>query len=470
MIMSVKHRSMWAIWLILFLALIAGLSVGGYFIYEHFKCKPKCKGKKCGDNGCKGNCGTCPSGTTCNSDGTECVQNTWSVSNIQNANIIKSKITTQINGISKDDIDKYIDCIMIAIKKKYSTTKDFIKDTNSIQNLTNIVLSCKPSCNPTCLSNEKCISDQSNSSMCIPNTWTKKFSNEISEKFLNAGAPKSIIDCIMNKLTTTYRNPQDYFSLSNEKGENATNAIVSYCKGPSGSSGPSGPCNVTCSLPGKCFGPDGDQVCVPNNWKSDMNFNKRIENYLRIVLINKIPAITDTNVLVCVMNNIKQNYGNPQDFMPLLLEDTQTLGEIIDRCNNPNPNAPRDGGEQFADTCILNNTPGYGKCMPVTIESCANQMCDSRYKSSQIDRQTCYDDVTSWADNHCTGNPPVNPSPGPKKFAYAYCDRETPGNRKSKCVCKYTDTDPQRPHFSESCDNGCGAGNCERMESYHGIH
>ena len=84
MIMSAKHRSMWAGWAILCLFVIVGLILGVYFLIEHFKCKPKCTGKKCGDNGCKGNCGTCSSGTICKSDGT-CELNTWSASNTINA-------------------------------------------------------------------------------------------------------------------------------------------------------------------------------------------------------------------------------------------------------------------------------------------------------------------------------------------------------------------------------------------------
>jgi hypothetical protein len=46
-----------------------------FFIVKHFKnkntnnCIPKCNGKNCGDDGCKGNCGTCPSEQTCGQDG-----------------------------------------------------------------------------------------------------------------------------------------------------------------------------------------------------------------------------------------------------------------------------------------------------------------------------------------------------------------------------------------------------------------
>ena len=474
MIMSVKHRSMWAIWLILFLALIAGLSVGGYFIYEHFKCKPKCKGKKCGDNGCKGNCGICPSGTTCNSNGTECVQNTWSVSDITNANTIKSKITTQTNGISKDDIDKYIGCIMIAIKKSYPTTKDFINDPNIIQNLTNIVLACKPSCKPACSKTEKCISDQSNNSMCVPNRWSKEFSKKIRGKFVSAGAPESIIDCVMTNLKAAYLNPQDYFSLSNDKGEEATMTIIQKCSvpsGPSGSSGPSGPsgtCNVPCSPPGQCFSDQSNNsICVPNNWRDDPTFS----NNIATMIANKL-SIKNQNILNCVMSKIIKKYPNPQDYISLTDSLAQSITTtILNNCNNPpnsptNPN-PKDGGESFADTCILNNSPGYGKCMPQTIESCAQKMCDSRYKSSQRDRQTCYDDAMNWADNKCVGNP--DPGPGPvNQQKFSYCGRETPG---SKCVCQHSDTQPAGQYqISSTCLGPCHEFDCKNNESYYGIH
>lgn len=33
-------------------------------------CQPRCTGRTCGSNGCGGTCGTCPSGTTCNANGT----------------------------------------------------------------------------------------------------------------------------------------------------------------------------------------------------------------------------------------------------------------------------------------------------------------------------------------------------------------------------------------------------------------
>ena len=55
------------------LGLCFGLVV--FFIVQHFKnkntnnCTPNCNGKFCGDDGCKGNCGNCPSEQTCGQDG-----------------------------------------------------------------------------------------------------------------------------------------------------------------------------------------------------------------------------------------------------------------------------------------------------------------------------------------------------------------------------------------------------------------
>ncbi len=41
-------------------------------IYGSGQCTPKCSGKQCGDNGCGGSCGTCPTGQSCNSTG-QCI-------------------------------------------------------------------------------------------------------------------------------------------------------------------------------------------------------------------------------------------------------------------------------------------------------------------------------------------------------------------------------------------------------------
>jgi len=53
--------------LILLLIIFVGGGTGIYFYINSKKCKPKCK--ECGDDGCGGDCGSCPSGSSCNKDG-----------------------------------------------------------------------------------------------------------------------------------------------------------------------------------------------------------------------------------------------------------------------------------------------------------------------------------------------------------------------------------------------------------------
>ena len=44
---------------------------GSYtLVVDHAPCKPDCSGKACGDDGCGGSCGSCPSGHTCSASGT----------------------------------------------------------------------------------------------------------------------------------------------------------------------------------------------------------------------------------------------------------------------------------------------------------------------------------------------------------------------------------------------------------------
>ena len=478
MTMPANNKKMLAGLAILVLLVVLGFGI--YFVYEHFKCKPKCTGKMCGDNGCKGNCGTCSSGSTCNPDGTSCDLTSWSGSNKLNANTIKNKIVTQTNVISKDDIDKYIDCIMIAIRKKYPTIADFIKDPNMLQNIKNIVSSCKTtSCNPPCSGSEKCISDpdkSSNKSLCVPTSWTPDFYAKIRQQILQDSGNDSMTDCIMKNLKKTYPNPQDFFSLSNDDENKAGAIIAQECS--SGPTGPSGTCNVTnCPNPGKCFSDSSNNsICVPGNWDDDINFTNTIKR-----MVAKKLNITDKKILKCVMDHIIYDYPNPQDYISLQDSDAQRITTHYNIfCSNLNPpgppgprppgpgSNPRPGGETFADTCIKNNAPGYKKCSPLTVEECAKGMC----RKSGIDINACMYDAESWAQNHCTDiNPGPGPGPGPAQHRYAYCDRdETNKDKKTNCICKYTDTDPHRPHFSESCDNGCGSKNCERMESHYGIH
>jgi hypothetical protein len=71
--LSKNQKNGFYIGLTVFLGLCFGLVV--FFIVQHFKnkntnnCTPNCNGKFCGDDGCKGNCGNCPSSQTCGQDG-----------------------------------------------------------------------------------------------------------------------------------------------------------------------------------------------------------------------------------------------------------------------------------------------------------------------------------------------------------------------------------------------------------------
>ena len=79
--LSENQKNVFYISLTVFLGLCFGIVV--FFIVQHFRnkntnnCIRKCNGKNCGDDGCKGSCGTCPSGQTCGQDGkcTGCTPN-----------------------------------------------------------------------------------------------------------------------------------------------------------------------------------------------------------------------------------------------------------------------------------------------------------------------------------------------------------------------------------------------------------
>jgi hypothetical protein len=186
--------------------------------------------------------------------------------------------------------------------------------------------------------------------------------------------------------------------------------------------------------------------------------------------------ITDPTILSCVMNKIIQNYNNPQKYIELSDSDAQSITtNFLNGCSNsPNPNANRKPGEQFADTCIQDNAPGYGKCMPSTVEECANKMCDIRYKSSRgVDRQTCYDDAAVWANNNCKSigpdNPPPYNPPGQDK-PYAYCGRDKNPDG-SDCGCQHSETKPPGlSEYSLTCSTPCSYKHCKYNESFHGVH
>ena len=56
---------------ILLLLIFAGGGTGIYFYIDSKKCKPKCK--ECGDDGCGGDCGSCPTGSSCDKKSGLCV-------------------------------------------------------------------------------------------------------------------------------------------------------------------------------------------------------------------------------------------------------------------------------------------------------------------------------------------------------------------------------------------------------------
>src|SRR6056300_976553 len=56
---------------ILLLLIFTGGGTGIYFYIDSKKCKPKCK--ECGDDGCGGDCGSCPTGSSCDKKSGLCV-------------------------------------------------------------------------------------------------------------------------------------------------------------------------------------------------------------------------------------------------------------------------------------------------------------------------------------------------------------------------------------------------------------
>jgi hypothetical protein len=201
-------------------------------------------------------------------------------------------------------------------------------------------------------------------------------------------------------------------------------------------------------LPGKCFSDSSNNsICVQNKW--DPNFNKTIEK----MIANNL-SIKDKRISDCVMDKIRYNYPNPQDYIGLSDSDAYTIanGYYIN-CSKPkppSPDVPRDGGETFADDCIKRNSLGYGRCKPDVIRHCARKKC----VNSPQNMQTCMDDATAWAQNHCTGNPgpgPGPPGPGPsEQGAYSYCAKIN-----GKCGCQNSVTIPNGQYFvSPNCLGG----------------
>ena len=56
---------------LLFILIVGGSGTGIYFTINSNKCKPKCK--ECGDDGCGGDCGSCPIGSSCDKKSGLCV-------------------------------------------------------------------------------------------------------------------------------------------------------------------------------------------------------------------------------------------------------------------------------------------------------------------------------------------------------------------------------------------------------------
>jgi hypothetical protein len=229
---------MWALWLILFLIVIALLGVGGYFIYEHFKCKPNCKGGKiCGDNGCKGSCGSCPSGKSCSSDRKSCISpsgggggvtTNWSSSDKTKATgKIKSTLQSTPSASNNEITADILSCVLKGVIGKYKTLNQFINDPNLKQNLIAIYTSCmSPTCNPACLSNEICFSDIQT---CVGNTWTEPFSTKLADVLAKALSitDQTVLTCLMKKIKKKYSNPQDF--MQDKNSETITKDMLNLC-------------------------------------------------------------------------------------------------------------------------------------------------------------------------------------------------------------------------------------------------
>ncbi len=70
--MKLSENQKYIFYIALTAFLAVGLGIVVFLIVKHFRnnnCTPNCNGKFCGDDGCKGNCGTCLPGQTCGEDG-----------------------------------------------------------------------------------------------------------------------------------------------------------------------------------------------------------------------------------------------------------------------------------------------------------------------------------------------------------------------------------------------------------------
>lgn len=300
--MDGKHTSMWAVWIILSVAVLAAIGVGLYFIVKHLtKCKPDCTGNKCNDgcgkscncaNGCDIN-GKCAPQTT-----PPAVQaSTWddNLTKMKKKKQLKTlleKSNGQIQGLNglpnqglKDNLtEAVLSCVLIKIISIYNTPKDFddaLNNPNMLQYLISIANDCikanKPDpnvCSPPCKPGDKCVNNKCTDpstvcrpkcnigeickeNKCVPPKWTSSFYNTFRDGMISdiekTSLPinKDIATCIIDGFKSKYSNPQKMI----EEDENTiqelfTNLYTKCTKKPPHRPPPPPPrnsCNVTIS-------------------------------------------------------------------------------------------------------------------------------------------------------------------------------------------------------------------------------
>lgn len=302
---------------------------------------------------------------------------------------------------------------------------------------------------------------------------------------VNGQIQEPLLNCLLDKIMSIYKNPQDFIKALNNP--NMIPSLINIAKDcMKGTPADPNVCNPGCKPGQKCVNklcvdpPDPTKVCnpvcnigeiciqngcVPTTWTR--SFYKKFRDGMIDDVEKTIPINKD--IATCITDGFKSKYPNPQKMMNENPDTIQKLfGDLYTKCSKtpqpPPPNPPNSCNITISDTCISKAQDARNRGLDCgdTINSCmtsggASITDDCLHELERISGETC--------EHMKRYRPRKRPTPLPSDTV-SYCVTEN-----GTCVCK-NDSRANVPHgVFFSSGNGCEEqGGCYEDEGNKGMY